>query len=159
SEPMRQEMVASLAAPDLELLNASSVADAMELVKREYLDGIALDWAVSEVAEAEFIRDLQPRGKRVVSPVANLGPPAIESAKAAELHQLSRASAVRYAPSMERLLDEVVLMLHRSEENLTARQRRTLAEVRQTDPMLAGRKVLVVDDDLRNIFALTSVLE
>jgi CheY-like chemotaxis protein len=79
--------------------------------------------------------------------------------QAAELHRLSRTSAVRYASSLERLLEETMLLLHRSEESLNDRQTKILAAARQTDPMLAGRKVLVIDDDLRNIFALTSILE
>jgi CheY-like chemotaxis protein len=66
---------------------------------------------------------------------------------------------VRYAPTIERLLEETVLLLHREEEQLSPEQKRVLAEIRQADPMLAERKVLVIDDDLRNIFALTSVLE
>jgi CheY-like chemotaxis protein len=66
---------------------------------------------------------------------------------------------VRYAPSLERLLDETVLLLHRHEDDLSDEQRRVLLSLRQSDPVLAGRKVLVIDDDLRNIFALTSVLE
>ena len=66
---------------------------------------------------------------------------------------------MRYAQSIERILDETVLLLHRKESDLTAEQQRVLADVRQSDSMLVGRKVLVIDDDLRNIFALTSVLE
>jgi CheY-like chemotaxis protein len=79
--------------------------------------------------------------------------------QAANLHRLSRTSAVRYAPSLERLLDETVLLLHRAQASLSDSQKQALADVWQTDPMLAGRKVLVIDDDIRNIFALTSVLE
>jgi hypothetical protein len=66
---------------------------------------------------------------------------------------------VRYALTVERLLEETVLLLHRPERVLSDEQKRLLEEVRQSDPMLAGRKVLVIDDDSRNIFALTSVLD
>ncbi len=76
-----------------------------------------------------------------------------------EIHHCARVGPVRYAPTIERLLEETVLLLHRNESTFSADQQRVLADVRQTDPMLAGRKVLVIDDDLRNIFALTSVLE
>jgi CheY-like chemotaxis protein len=76
-----------------------------------------------------------------------------------DLTPLLNASAIRYAPTLERLLDETVVLLHRSEEDLSAEQQRILREVRNTDPVLAGKTVLVVDDDLRNIFALTSVLQ
>jgi len=72
---------------------------------------------------------------------------------------LRRTAAVRHATTWERLLEESVLCLHRDEASLSAAQQKILASVRQTDPMLAGRTVLVIDDDLRNIFALTSLLE
>ncbi len=66
---------------------------------------------------------------------------------------------VRHAQSLERLLDETTLLLHRPESNLSESSAKSLAEIRSNDETLAGKKVLVVDDDLRNIFALTSVLE
>ncbi|MBV9507103.1 MAG: response regulator, partial [Acidobacteriia bacterium] len=76
-----------------------------------------------------------------------------------EIGRLSRSSTVRYAPSLERLLDETVLLLHRVEADLSPVQREVLGALRQSDQTLSGRKVLVVDDDVRNIFALSSLLE
>jgi CheY-like chemotaxis protein len=60
---------------------------------------------------------------------------------------------------MERLLDETALFLHRVEANLPEPKRKMLKQVHQADPVFEGKKVLVVDDDVRNIFALSSVLE
>jgi hypothetical protein len=61
--------------------------------------------------------------------------------------------------SPERLLDETSLFLHRVQANLPQPQQQILEKLHQTDPILADKKVLVVDDDVRNIFALTSMLE
>jgi len=66
---------------------------------------------------------------------------------------------VHFAESGERLLDETVMLLHRAEAELSDEQRAVLMALRRNDVALAGKKVLVVDDDVRNIFALTSVLE
>ena len=61
--------------------------------------------------------------------------------------------------SPERLLDETALFLHRVQANLPAPQRQMLEQSHQNDPILVGKTILIVDDDVRNIFALTSLLE
>jgi CheY-like chemotaxis protein len=66
---------------------------------------------------------------------------------------------VKGASSPERLFDETTLFLHRVEANLPEEKRRLLAEVQRMDESLLGRKVLIVDDDVRNIFALSALLE
>ena len=66
---------------------------------------------------------------------------------------------IKDVKSLDRLLDETALFLHRVEGNLPEPKRRILERLHTTDPALAGKKVLVVDDDIRNIFALTSILE
>jgi CheY-like chemotaxis protein len=159
SEPMRKEICEYLAASDLEILEAPSVPAALEILASHPVDGVVVDWAVSEVGDIEFLEQIQSRMAPFVPPLIVFGPAQLDSHRAANLHRLSRASSVRYAPSLERLLDETVLLLHRSEDGLTTDQKRILGEVRKIDPVLACRKILVVDDDLRNIFALTSVLE
>jgi CheY-like chemotaxis protein len=77
----------------------------------------------------------------------------------ADINRLSRSGVVRFAESNERLLEETILLLHRAESDLSESQREVLNGVRRSDVSLVGKKVLVVDDDVRNIFALTSVLE
>ncbi len=159
SEPMKTAIHDHLRAPDLELIDAHSDAEALEILTREGMDGIVLDWVVSEISGAGLIEKIQAARQPFVPPVIILGPLEIDVQRAAAVRRLARQSAVVYAPSMDRLLEETVLLLHRSEEALAAPQRDILATVRQVDPMLSRRKVLVVDDDLRNIFALTSVFE
>src|SRR5882757_5498477 len=76
-----------------------------------------------------------------------------------ELKRMAEAIIVKDARSPERLLDETALFLHRVEANLPEQKRKMLEQVHQKDPVLVSRKVLVVDDDVRNIFAITSILE
>ena len=114
---------------------------------------------MSEVAGIEFIEKVQAQFRPYVPPIIIFGPAQLDPTRAAALHRLSKISSIRYAPSLERLLDETVILLHRVEDSLSAVQKSVLANVRQIDPHLSGRKVLIIDDDLRNIFALTSALE
>jgi CheY-like chemotaxis protein len=77
----------------------------------------------------------------------------------ARLHTLARSVVVKNVESPERLLDETALFLHRVVSELPADKRAMLDNLHSSDEHLAGRSVLVVDDDVRNIFALSSVLE
>ena len=77
---------------------------------------------------------------------------------------MAHGSASRVIPralgdSSERLLDQSTLVLHRNTAKLPIAQRRMLAEMYESNKLLADKRVLIVDDDVRNIFALTSVLE
>jgi CheY-like chemotaxis protein len=76
-----------------------------------------------------------------------------------QLRRYSRSIIIKGARSPERLLDEVTLFLHQVEAQLPPERQRMLKEVRARDNMLEGRRVLVVEDDVRNIFALSAVLE
>jgi CheY-like chemotaxis protein len=76
-----------------------------------------------------------------------------------ELKRLAETIIIKDVKSPERLLDETAIYLHRPEASLPEAQRKVLRELHQTVPTLAGTTVLVVDDDLRNIFAITSALE
>ena len=75
------------------------------------------------------------------------------------LRKMAKSIVLKGVQSPERLLDETALFLHRVVSNLPAPKRRMIEALTQSDESLVGKKVLVVDDDVRNIFALTSLLE
>lgn len=77
----------------------------------------------------------------------------------AELRKYSRSIIIKGARSPERLLDEVTLFLHKVESQLSHDRQKMLKTARSRDKVFEGRKILLVDDDVRNIFALTSALE
>jgi CheY-like chemotaxis protein len=77
----------------------------------------------------------------------------------AQLHTMARSVVVKGVESPERLLDETALFLHRVVSDLPAEKQRMLERLHSSDESLVGQKVLLVDDDPRNIFALSSVLE
>jgi len=148
-----------LGGKDVEVVGVSSGGEALGVVKHQYLDGVVLDLALADLPAVQLAEEVQAATAPQTPPIVFSGmrtlPPETES----ETRSLARLSVVRFAESNERLLEETVLLLHRAEDDLSEDQREMLAAVRRSDVTLAGKKVLVVDDDVRNIFALTSVLE
>jgi HAMP domain-containing protein/CheY-like chemotaxis protein len=159
SERMLKEVHTFVHGPDLELIDVLSEEAATNAIAALSPDAIVLDWAVSEIAGTGFIERVQSQAQSFVPPILVLGPNKLTSLRAQELQDLSRNGPIRYVSSMEQLLEQSILWLGRSEDALNERQRDIIDRMRHADPALAGKKVLVIDDDVRNIFALTSVLE
>ncbi|MCC6551832.1 MAG: response regulator, partial [Polyangiaceae bacterium] len=123
-------------------------ADAV-VVRLDLPDGRGLDLA-GRVAEA---------GGRPDVPVFLYAPSDLSKADAEQLERASQSAVLKHVRSPERLLDEVALFLHRPLASLAEPKRRILRALRESNVVLAGKKVLVVDDDIRNIFAMTTLLE
>jgi HAMP domain-containing protein/CheY-like chemotaxis protein/signal transduction histidine kinase len=137
---------------------ASGQATLEALAQRDY-DCVVLDLRLPDMSGFELIEQIKadPRHHRL--PVIVYTGRELPPDDQQRLHELARTAIVKDVSSMERLLDETALFLHRVEANLPERQQRVLRRLAKSDPQLARRTVLVVDDDLRNIFALTSLLE
>jgi HAMP domain-containing protein/CheY-like chemotaxis protein/signal transduction histidine kinase len=133
--------------------------EALSKLQGEPFDCMVLDLKLPDMSGFDLIERLQrDTGRRDLPIIVYTGK---ELTRKEELH-LKRVAAsiiIKKADSPERLLSETALFLHRVEANLPERTRRLLEQVHRHDPVLAGRKVLIVDDDVRNIFALTSALE
>uniref|UniRef100_Q026N3 histidine kinase n=1 Tax=Solibacter usitatus (strain Ellin6076) TaxID=234267 RepID=Q026N3_SOLUE len=158
-EERRATWQRSLAGPDIEMIAAGSGGEALAVVKHQYLDGLVLDLNLADIPALQLAEEVQSATDPQTPPMIFSGAGKLSAELEGGLRTLARSSVVRFAESTDRVLEEAVLLLHRPEMELSETQREVLAGVRRNDIALAGKKVLVVDDDVRNIFALTSVLE
>jgi HAMP domain-containing protein/signal transduction histidine kinase/DNA-binding response OmpR family regulator len=158
-ETDRQEIAERLGAPDLEILPMATGREALAAVKQQYLDGIVLHLEIEDIGTMQLIEEIQNQLAPHIAPLMVMMTRPLTQEEEDSLTRLARGSVIKRAQTLERLLDESVLLMHRAEMDLLPDQVRILERLRQTDPTLFGKTVLVVDDDVRNIFALTSLLE
>jgi CheY-like chemotaxis protein len=119
---------------------------------------MVLDLKLPDMTGFELIEKMETNGRSDLPIIVYTGK---ELTRKEELllRRVATSIIIKQADSPERLLAETALFLHRVEANLPEPKRRMIEKLNRKDPMLAGRKVLIVDDDVRNIFALTSALE
>jgi len=155
----RRSMTETLEASDVEVLAVQTQGEALAAVKEQYLDGIVIHLQLDGIGVVALVEEIQNCLSPHIPPIILLTTHGLAPDELREFARASRISRVKVAQSLERLLDESVLLLHRPETSLTREQCRVLEHIRKTDPTLVGKTILVVDDDVRNIFALTSLLE
>jgi HAMP domain-containing protein/signal transduction histidine kinase/DNA-binding response OmpR family regulator len=149
----------ALGGPDVEIVSVDSGGEALAVAKDRYLDAIVLDPHLGDISAIQLVEEIQSEISPQTPPIVVCGSAPAGIDFEGEIRRLARQSAVRHAESVDRLLEETTLFLHRAESDLSETQRELLNTLRRNDSTLAAKKVLVVDDDVRNIFALTTVLE
>ena len=144
---------------DIDIDVIDSGAQALEALERDTYDCIVLDLRLPDMSGFEVLEQLKANARLQDLPVVVFTGRELSAEEDAQLHTLARSVVVKDVESPERLLDETALFLHRVVSDLPERKQQMLDRLHRSDDALAGRKVLVVDDDVRNIFALSSVLE
>ena len=144
---------------DVEITAVATGADALATLGRNQFDCMIIDLKLPDMQGRELLRrmseqDLQPFPPVIVYTGRNL-----TREEEADLLKYSRSIIIKGARSPERLLDEVTLFLHKVESELSVERQAMLKSARSRDHVFQGRRILLVDDDVRNIFALTSALE
>jgi len=155
----RMSVVELIGNGDVKTTAVATAQEALDLLKDERFDCMVLDLKLPDMSGFELIEKLQTDLGRYDLPIIIYTGKELTRKEEMHLKKVADAIIVKEASSPERLLAETALFLHRVEANLPEPKRRMLAKFHRSDPVLAGRKVLVVDDDVRNIFALTSALE
>jgi HAMP domain-containing protein/signal transduction histidine kinase/CheY-like chemotaxis protein len=153
--PTRDAYLEALDA-DTDVVQPDSAASARVQLRTGNIDCLITDGSVADFGPEDVIEALESR------PVARQMPIVLASEEAAVTSVWGRghsAFALRRAASLERMLDATAFFLHRGEASLTEQERRSVQAVVDTDRTLEGKKVLIVDDDMRNIFALATVLD
>jgi signal transduction histidine kinase/CheY-like chemotaxis protein/HAMP domain-containing protein len=155
----RQSLVELLHSDDVQIVPVGTAADAMTAVAQRRFDCVVLDLGLPDMPGADLLNQLHAEHGLSTPPVIVYTGRELTRAQETELRRVAEAIVIKDAQSPERLLEETSLFLHRAPALMPEQKRRMLEKARQMDPMLMGRKVLVVDDDVRNIFALNTLLE
>jgi HAMP domain-containing protein/CheY-like chemotaxis protein/signal transduction histidine kinase len=144
---------------DLDVTVAGTGTEALDDIREQSFDCVVLDLRLPDMSGFEVLERLRDTPSVNDLPVVVFTGKELSPEEDARLHTLARSVVVKGVESPERLLDETALFLHRVVADLPIEKQNMLDRLHRSDDALVGRKVLVVDDDVRNIFALSSVLE
>src|SRR6185436_11906066 len=132
---------------------------ALNLLAHKQFDCIVLDLGLNDMSGLQLLEQMRSAKAMSQVPVIIYTGKELSKTEETELRQLAQTIIIKDVKSPERLLDETTLFLHRVESTLPPEKQRLLDQLHRSDPTLTGKRALVVDDDIRNIFALTSILE
>ena len=158
-DAQRMSIIELIGGGDVETVGVATATEALEALGAEQFDCMVLDLRLPDISGFELIDKIQRELGQTELPIIVYTGKELTEKEESQLRQVADAIVVKEANSPERLLAETALFLHRVEANMPEPKRRMIQEVMRQDPVLAGKKVLIVDDDVRNIFALSSTLE
>ncbi|MES2933698.1 MAG: response regulator, partial [Pseudomonadota bacterium] len=144
---------------DLQISAAQNGQQALAALHAGSFDCMVLDLTLPDINGFDLLDMIGKEPRLRDLPIVIYTAKELSNKEVARLKRVAKTIIIKDARSPERLLDETSLFLHRSPASLPEAQRRMLDDIHISTSALAGRKVLIVDDDLRNIFALTTVLE
>ena len=144
---------------DIEIVTTGTGSEALSMLRQDPCDCVVLDLRLPDMTGFEVLEELRADATLSDVPVVVFTGRELSAEEDARLHTMARSIVVKGVESPERLLDETALFLHRIVTDLPPEKQRMLERLNSSDEDLVGRTALLVDDDARNIFALSSVLE
>ncbi|WP_144639426.1 response regulator [Bordetella genomosp. 13] len=156
---LRESIGLMLKAGDVEITTTGTVAQALEYLAAGHYDCMVMDLMLPDASGYDLLEQMANGEKYAFPPVIVYTGRALTRDEEQRLRRYSRSIIIKGAKSPERLLDEVSLFLHRIEAALPQDQQRLLAQARQRDAVFEGRRILLAEDDVRNVYALSSIFE
>ncbi|WP_017298529.1 response regulator [Nodosilinea nodulosa] len=154
-----QSIIELIGGPEVTSTAVHTGAAALAALRSQPCDCIVLDLGLPDMNGFDLIEQIKQDPALVRLPIVVYTGKDLTEAEETQLRRLAETIIIKDVRSPERLLDETALFLHRVQANLPPGQQQMLERLLHSDPALAGKKVLIVDDDVRNVFALTSLLE
>ena len=148
-----------LGSRNVKTVGVSTAADCLEQLKGSTFDCMVLDLSLPDSSGHALLETLSREDSYSFPPVIVYTGRDLSADEEQQLRRYSKSIIIKGAKSPERLLDEVTLFLHQVVCDLPAEQQRMLEKARSRDAAIEGRRILVVEDDVRNVFALTSIFE
>lgn len=156
---LRRNLELLLGREQLQIVAVGTLAGALEQLSTVTFDCMVMDLSLPDGSGYDLLEHMANNDDVGFPPVIVYTGRALSREEEQRLRRYSKSIIIKGARSPERLLDEVTLFLHSVEASLPSDQQRLLREARRRDTVLDGRTVLLAEDDVRNIFALSSVLE
>ncbi len=156
---MRESIRALLQSENTEIVAVATLAEALEYIEKFSFDCVVTDLALPDGTGYDLLERLAGDAGHAALPVIVYTGRMLSDEDEHRLRRYSKSIIIKGAKSPERLLDEVTLFLHSVESSLAPEQQRMLRTVRQRDNAFEGRTILLAEDDVRNIFALSHVIE
>ncbi|MBA3579451.1 MAG: response regulator, partial [Gemmatimonadaceae bacterium] len=158
-DAQRNSMVELIDDEDVTITAVSSAEAALEELARQKFDCMVVDLGLRDMSGFDLLERVKQDPEMKDMPIIIYTGKELTSAEDTRLRKYAETIIVKDVKSPERLLDETALFLHRVEAKLPDSKRAMLERLHSADSLMGGKRVLVVDDDVRNIFSLTSVLE
>jgi CheY-like chemotaxis protein len=155
----RDSIRALLESADVQILDAKNGTEALDQLKTSTFDCMVMDLNLPDLSGYELLERMAGSDEASFPPVIVYTGRSLTRDEEQRLRRFSKSIIIKDARSPERLLDEVTLFLHQVEDRMPPERQRMLKAVRDREAVLEGRRILVVEDDVRNVFALSSVLE
>jgi CheY-like chemotaxis protein len=155
----RASIVELLGHHDIEVMGVATGRDALEAMRQRTFDCCVVDLRLPDMTGFDLLEQIQAEPELRDVPIVVFTGKELTSEEETRLRSVAKSVVLKDVQSPERLLDETALFLHRVIAELPEDKRRMIERLHRSTETLRGRKVLVVDDDARNIFALTTVLE
>jgi CheY-like chemotaxis protein/signal transduction histidine kinase len=155
----REAVAKLLTSHDVETVIAGTAAECLDLLKEQTFDCMVLDLTLPDASGYSLLETLSKNGDHSFPPVIVYTGRELSAEDERRLRQYSKSIIIKGAKSPERLLDEVSLFLHQVVSELPDEQQKMIRKARNRDALLEGRRILVVEDDVRNVYALTNILE
>ncbi|WP_420627442.1 response regulator [Candidatus Leptofilum sp.] len=157
-ENSRVSIIELLAGDDIEITAVGTAKEALHHIKTQSFDCVVLDLRLPDMTGLAFLNEAK-EDFLSETPVIIYTGKELTKREETQLRKLAQTIILKGARSPERLLAETALFLHRVESNLPQAKRKMLQKAHQIESVLTSKKALIVDDDVRNIFAITSLLE
>jgi CheY-like chemotaxis protein len=155
---LRKSIVRLIGNGDVKCCEAGTGAEALAILRTQPIDCVVLDIGLPDISGFELIRQLEQDKTIRVPPVIVYTGRELTKAENEELEQYAETIIVKGVKSEERLLDETALFLHRTLSQLPPRKRDIITSLYDQATQLHDKQILLVDDDMRNVFALSKVL-
>ncbi|HEX9147159.1 MAG TPA: response regulator, partial [Candidatus Binatia bacterium] len=159
NEVERQSVVELLGHENVDITTAGTGVEAWDALQTKKFDCMVLDLRLPDISGFELLERIRQRPELKELPIVVFTGKDLTEEEEVKLVRMAESVILKGVQSPERLLDETSLFLHLVASEMPPAKQQMLERLRQSDEALRGRKVLVVDDDVRNIFALTSLLE